>query len=223
MSDVGASARVIRFGVFEADTMTGELRRKGLRVRLQEQPFQVLATLLERAGDLVTREQLRQKLWPGAVFVDFDHGLNKAVNKIRRALGESADNPRFIETLPRRGYRFIAPVEGAGGRPDPGRAGAFHVIWDSRTIVLTEGDNVIGRDEGSAVRVDSSTVSRHHARIRVAGQDATLEDLSSKNGTFVGEHRIEGARPLKDGDEIRVGSARIVFRAAARSGSTETG
>ncbi|MEO7837084.1 MAG: FHA domain-containing protein [Acidimicrobiales bacterium] len=222
MSEAGASTQVIRFGMFEANPRTGELRRKGLKVRLQDQPFQVLAMLLDRAGELVTREELRLKLWPDSVFVDFDHGLNKAVNKIRRALGESADNPRFVETLPRRGYRFIAAIEGVDRRPETARAGAFRVIWDSRTIVLAAGDNVIGRDEGAAVRIDSSTVSRRHARIRITGECASLEDLASKNGTFVGERRLDGPWSLKDGDEIRVGSARMVFRAAGTSGSTET-
>ena len=223
VNDVGAPARVIRFGMFEADPTTGELRRKGLRVRLQEQPFQVLTMLLERAGHLVTREELRQKLWADSVFVDFDHGLNKAVNKIRRALGESADNPRFVETLPRRGYRFIAPVEGFDRPPATARAGVFRVIWDSRTIVLSEGDNVIGRDESAAIRVDSFTVSRRHARIQVTSEGARLEDLGSKNGTYVGDQRIDEPSSLKDGDEIRVGSARMVFRIAAASGSTQTG
>jgi cholera toxin transcriptional activator len=105
------SARVVRFGIFEVDLLAGELRRKGARIHLQEQPFQVLAVLLERSGDVVTREELRQKVWPADTFVDFDHSLNTAINKIRDALGDSATAPKFIETLARRGYRFIAPVQ----------------------------------------------------------------------------------------------------------------
>jgi DNA-binding winged helix-turn-helix (wHTH) protein len=101
-----------RFSVFELDLRTGELRKNGMRLRLQEQPFQVLAMLLERPGQLVTRDDLRQKLWPADTFVDFDHGLNTAVNKLREVLADSATSPRYIETLPRRGYRFIYPVEG---------------------------------------------------------------------------------------------------------------
>jgi TolB-like protein/DNA-binding winged helix-turn-helix (wHTH) protein/Flp pilus assembly protein TadD len=101
----------LRFGVFEVDLRAGELRKHGLRVRLQEQPFQVLAMLLERAGQVVTREALQKKLWPADTFVDFDHGLNKAVNKIRDALGDSAESPRFVETVARRGYRFLAEVK----------------------------------------------------------------------------------------------------------------
>jgi len=107
----------LRFGVFEVDLRAGELRKHGLRIRLQEQPFQLLAMLLERAGQVVTREELQQKLWPADTFVDFDHGLNKAVNKIRDALGDSAESPRFVETAARRGYRFLAEVKGADAAP----------------------------------------------------------------------------------------------------------
>ncbi len=102
---------VIRFGVFEADVRAGELRKSGTRVRMQEQPFQILLMLLERPAEVVTREEIRQKLWAGDVFVDYAHGVNSAVARLRDALGDSADNPRYIETLPRRGYRFIAPVD----------------------------------------------------------------------------------------------------------------
>jgi len=100
----------LRFGVFEIDLRSGELRKQGLKVRLQEQPFRVLAELIDGRGDVVTREELQRKLWPADTFVDFDHGLNKAVNKIRDALGDSAESPRFVETVSRRGYRFLAEV-----------------------------------------------------------------------------------------------------------------
>jgi len=109
MSD--SEKKVFRFGVFEADASTGELRKSGVRLRLQEQPFQVLLAMLERPGEVVGREELRQKLWPADTFVDFDHSLNTIVNKLREVLGDSASNPRFIETLAKRGYRFLLPVE----------------------------------------------------------------------------------------------------------------
>jgi TolB-like protein/DNA-binding winged helix-turn-helix (wHTH) protein/Tfp pilus assembly protein PilF len=105
------STRVLRFGVYEVDLRACELRKHGLRIRLPEQPFQILAVLLERPGEIVTREELRNRLWPGDTFVDFDHGLNNCVMKLREALGDSSDNPRFVETIPKRGYRFIAGVE----------------------------------------------------------------------------------------------------------------
>src|SRR6476660_10138021 len=101
--------RCLRFGVFEVDLQTGRLTKNGLRLKLQEQPFQVLAFLLEKPGELVSRDELRSRLWPRTI-VDFDQGLNKAINKIRDTLGDSAENPRFIETIARRGYRFLADV-----------------------------------------------------------------------------------------------------------------
>src|ERR1700752_1698835 len=99
------------FGTFELDLRAVELRKHGLRIRLQEQPFLVLATLLEHPGELVTREELQKKLWPADTFVDFDHGLHKAISKIREALSDSAESPRFVETVARRGYRFLAEVK----------------------------------------------------------------------------------------------------------------
>jgi TolB-like protein/DNA-binding winged helix-turn-helix (wHTH) protein/Flp pilus assembly protein TadD len=113
MQDNDQLGRTYRFGVFELDARSGELRKQGRRVRLQEQPFQVLTVLLQRSGEVLTREELQKKLWPADTFVDFDHGLNKAINKIRDALGDSADSPRFVETVPRRGYRFVADVKAA--------------------------------------------------------------------------------------------------------------
>jgi len=126
------SPRIIRFGIFEADLTAGELRKGGKRIRLQEQPFQILAILLGRPGQIVTRDELRSTLWPGDTFVDFEHGVNSAIARLRDALGDSADSPRYIETLPRRGYRLIvsvdgfpalptaaAVVDGGGAQPDP--------------------------------------------------------------------------------------------------------
>src|SRR5579863_7027577 len=107
----GRPTGTFRFGIYEADPGSGELRKSGLRLRVQEQPFQVLLVLLAHSGQIVTRDQLRQQLWPADTFVDFDHSLNTVINKLREALSDSAANPRFIETLARRGYRFLAPVE----------------------------------------------------------------------------------------------------------------
>src|SRR5271155_1102853 len=106
--------RRYRFGVFEADSTTGELRRKGVRIKLHSQPFQVLFMLLERPGEMLTREEICRELWPGGTFGDYEHGVNSAVNRLREALGDKASNPRFVETLARRGYRFLAPVERVG-------------------------------------------------------------------------------------------------------------
>src|SRR5579872_4298749 len=111
MGEFPASVRSVRFGVFEVDLRAGELKKRGTRIRLQGQPFLLLIKLLKERGEVVTREELRRTLWPQDTFVDFDHSLGSAANRLREALGDSATNPRFIETLPRRGYRFIAPFE----------------------------------------------------------------------------------------------------------------
>ena len=127
MSEASSPVR-LRFGVFEVDLRAGELRKHGMKLRLPEQPFQVLAMLLERPGEIVTREELRNRLWTAETFVDFDHGVNKAVNRIRDALGDSATSPRFVETVARRGYRFIADVAVAEGASRVGRDATAAVL-----------------------------------------------------------------------------------------------
>jgi Tol biopolymer transport system component/DNA-binding winged helix-turn-helix (wHTH) protein len=131
------SARLVRFGTFEADLQAGELRKGGLKLKLTGQPFQVLAILLERPGEVVTREELQKRLWPDT-FVDVDHNLNTAINKIRETLGDSAESPRFVETLPRRGYRFVGPVEGGQTTVVPGGSAAQQARrpWVRRTSIL---------------------------------------------------------------------------------------
>jgi DNA-binding winged helix-turn-helix (wHTH) protein len=129
------STGILRFGVFEVDLRSGELRKQGVRVKLQDQPFQVLRRLLQHPGELVTRDELRAKIWPADTFVDFDNSLNAAINKLREALGDSADSARFIETLPRRGYRFIAPVSSNDQKPLA--AGAAAPPLRARNIALS--------------------------------------------------------------------------------------
>ena len=119
MVEASPPPRTLRFGPYEADLSTGELRRDGVKLSLQDQPFQILALLVRRPGELVTREELRSRLWPADTFMDFEHGLNTAVKKLRQALDDSAEEPRYVETLPRRGYRFLAPVHVEGAAPEP--------------------------------------------------------------------------------------------------------
>src|SRR5215510_1632589 len=119
MAQLADPQRIFCFGPFEVDTASGELRRQGLKIKLQDQPFRLLVLLLERSGDVVSREEVREKLWPADTFVDFDHSLNTAVRKLREALGDSAEAPRYVETLARRGYRFIAPVATPSPQPPP--------------------------------------------------------------------------------------------------------
>jgi len=155
MESTTSQNRVFRFGLYEADAAAGELRKNGRKLKLQEQPFRVLMLLLERPGAVVTREEVRQVLWPADTFVDFDHGLNTAVNKLRDVLDDTASNPRFIETLARRGYRFIAPVEVVGGDPAPAPPSAVETLAQpraSRSSLLTHPDELPTASRGT-VRV----------------------------------------------------------------------
>src|SRR6059058_74491 len=124
MEGAHPSRGAVRFGVFEVDLRVGELRKRGVKIKLQDQPFQILQILLERSGEVVTREELRTRIWPADTFVDFDQGLNNAIKRLREALGDSAETPRFIETIPRRGYRFI----GMTGSSTPGPIRALAVL-----------------------------------------------------------------------------------------------
>ena len=144
MPSSGANG-VFRFGAYEVDVAAGELRKSGLRLRVQEQPFRVLLMLLERPGEVVTRDELRQRLWPSDTFVDFDHSLNTVINKLREALSDSAANPRFIETLARRGYRFLVPVEFAGKQA----ASATLSGSIARVAASAEASNVASQREAS--------------------------------------------------------------------------
>ncbi len=132
-----------RFGVFEVDLATGELRRRGIRVKLHSQPFQLLFLLLERPGEVLTREEICRELWPDDTFVDYEHGVNSAVNRLREALGDTASNPRFVETLARRGYRFLVPVERipldpVAMREDAPAATVTAQIWEAGPVVEAE-------------------------------------------------------------------------------------
>ena len=200
MEEVANSARIVRFGVFEVDLRAGELRKNGLKIKLQEQPFQVLAMLLRHPGEIVTREELQKAVWPADTFVDFDRGLNKAINKIREALGDSADNPRFVETLPRRGYRFIAPVNSAAvsGDPSPGPAGRDHpysmaehrepsgasahqLSRPRQKLVATEVERVyerVGRTRPAPLRIGHPVVGRLGRDLR-AGPGAGVDNVYS--------------------------------------------
>jgi len=127
MREVGAVRRSAHFGVFEVDFDSRELRKKGVKVKLQEQPFQILEILLECPGEVVSREIFRQRIWPADTFVDFDHGLYNAIKRLREALGDSADQPRYVATISRRGYRFIASV--TGGSQAPAVQQSKHRVW----------------------------------------------------------------------------------------------
>jgi len=133
-----------RFGVFEADASTGELRKQGIRIKLNSQPFQVLLMLLDRAGEVLTREEISQAIWSDGTFVDYEHGLNSAVNRIREALGDSASSPRFVETLARRGYRFVAPVQRIVAKPVTKSRSEFRNLSEVSALAGTGGEATTG-------------------------------------------------------------------------------
>jgi hypothetical protein len=186
--------------------------------------MKLLEYLVGRPGDLVTRDDIKQALWPDVV-VDFRQGVSFCVMRLRAVLGDDAEAPRFIETLPRRGYRFIAAVEAVTGSgaasPSPEDA-SYRLVVDGDEIALADGDNVLGRSPDSRVWLDSASVSRRHACVRVRGTDVTIADLGSKNGTHVEGRRIEGPTQLRDGDRIRVGRIVLTFRASGSLLSTRT-
>lgn len=138
MASQPQNVRLLRFGVFEVDLQAHELRKGGLKIKIHEQPFQILTALLEHPGEIVTREEIRQKLWAVDTFVNFDQSLNTAVNKLREALGDSAESPRFIETVPRRGYRFLGPFESLGN------GAARQEVTTLPTIVIASPEPKVG-------------------------------------------------------------------------------
>jgi cholera toxin transcriptional activator len=165
--DVNSGRRLFRFGAFEADEHTGELRKQGRRLPLQGQPLQVLLLLLDRPGELVSRAEIHQRLWPEGTFVDFDHGLNTAINKIREALGDSASNPRFVETLARRGYRFIAPVDVVKGDS----AGSLSVAAGSATPAVAAATPVITVPREARAVANSGAASEKSRRLLASPED----------------------------------------------------
>jgi cholera toxin transcriptional activator len=153
--------KLYRFGAFEADEKTGELRKQGRRLAVQGQPLQVLLMLLNRPGELITRTEIQQALWSEGTFVDFDHGLNTAINKIREALGDSAANPQFVETLAKRGYRFIAPVEVQGGAIGRGGSAASAQPLQSQSDAASQSSSVSGFAQSLLTQPDETPAAPH--------------------------------------------------------------
>jgi DNA-binding winged helix-turn-helix (wHTH) protein len=209
----------VRFGEFVFDGGARELARQGRRVDLSPKAFQLLEALLAERPRALSRAELNDRLWPGTA-VGYT-SLAGVVAELRKALDDDQHEPRFLRTVHRFGYAFC----GEAGEELIGARASFScsLLWEGREIGLVEGENVIGRDEDCAVRIDSSRISRRHARIVVEGATARLEDLGSKNGTFHRGRKLAGEAVLEDGDEIGIGGARFSFRASYGPGSTVTG
>jgi DNA-binding winged helix-turn-helix (wHTH) protein len=210
------------FGECVLDTETRELARGGRAVHLSPKAFQLLETLLASRPRALSRSEIHDRLWP-STFVT-SSSLSRLVADVRAAIGDDADEPCFIRTVHGFGYAFSGSLTGAdparAARPPEGRI--LRLLWGKREIELAEGVSLLGRVAGCALWLDAPGVSRRHARIVVAQASATLEDLGSKNGTFVGGRRIREATPLEDGDEIAIGAALMTFRVFEAGRSTET-
>lgn len=210
-------AGILQFGAFELDVTAFELRRAGTRVHLEKIPMEVLVLLAEHAGALVDRDRIQAALWDPRVFVDRDAAINTAIRKIRRALEDDAGGPRFVETVVGKGYRFVAPVARPGAPTSTAPTG-YCVTRGPDSFTLHTGDNLLGRDPAARVRLDHPSVSRRHARICIAAARATIEDLNSRNGTFVGGRRIDAATEIGDGTIIGIGP--IALRFVALTGAS---
>ncbi len=191
--------RRFQVGSWIVDVESGVLSQGETSVRVRPKVMDLLVTLAERPGKLASKEFLIARVWPDVVVSDTS--LSVLVVELRKILGDAPKSPRFIETIPRRGYRLIAPVS----RIEAGRMTHFALASAEDRVLLHEGENLIGRDPEAGVRIDSNFVSRHHSLIVVTGGSATIEDLDSKNGTFLNGRRLEEALPLSHGDRITLG------------------
>jgi DNA-binding winged helix-turn-helix (wHTH) protein len=212
----------LRFADCVLDPAARQLVRGGRPVPLSPKAFDLLALLVEARPRAVSKAEIRDRLWP-RTFVN-ETNLTGLVTEIRAALGDSRRAARCLRTVHGYGYAFAAPVSELPAAPSaPATDFSCRLIWGNREIVLIEGDNVLGRSHAAQIWIDSHTVSRRHASVRVDRGDARLRDLGSKNGTCLNGERLTGEAPLADGDEIRVGAARMVFRRHDPAGSTATG
>lgn len=217
-----ALVRVV-FGDCEFDSGRRLVLRHGRATPLSPRAFQLLDLLLDRRPEAVSKTELLEHLWPGTFVTDAS--LHNLVTEVRAALGDTPRAARYIRTIPRYGYAFhgdAQPVSAFAGGPSPIARAGPRLISPGGDWPLSEGPNLVGRDPDCAVRIDSPTVSRHHARIVVSGGDARVEDLKSKNGTYVNGRVATEPLPVNDGSEIRVGSVTMTYRNLDRLDSTLT-
>jgi DNA-binding winged helix-turn-helix (wHTH) protein len=211
----------LRFGDWVFDGESRELRGPEGAVHLSPKAFDLLGALLEARPRVLSKAELHDRLW-ASTFVS-DSNLASLVKEARRALGDPVRRPAFLRTVHGYGYSFCG--EAVEASPDVGIAGSgvsFFLTWGQREVLLADGENVLGRAQGTSFRIESPTVSRWHARIVLAAGSATIEDLGSKNGTHLDGRRVNGTTALADGDVIGLGSVRLVFRVVSAADSTQT-
>jgi len=207
-----------RFDPFVLDTGTRQLLRGSVAVDLSPKAFDLLTVLLENRPLALGKQDLHARIWP-ATFVS-DTSLSTLVNEIRAALNDDARRPRFVRTVHGYGYAFCGAAEALTGGRSFAVAQSW-IRWQGRDVPLTEGVNIIGRDPGSAIRIDLPEISRRHASIVVGLEQATIEDLGSRNGTFVGDEAVTAPRRLRDGDAIRLGTVELAFHVAVTGATTQ--
>jgi DNA-binding winged helix-turn-helix (wHTH) protein len=208
-----------RFDRFRVDGGTRQLLRDTDEVHLSPKAFDLLSILIRERPRAVPKAELLEHLWP-STFVE-ETNLAGLVTEIRHALGDSPSSPQFLRTVYRFGYRFIGEVAEEPGQPEFHAGQRPCLVYEDREILLMEGVTVIGRAPDATICCEASGVSRHHARVVLKRGEATLEDLGSKNGTFVGNQLVVSAA-LRDGDVIRLGKATLIFRVAPSANDTET-
>ena len=212
----------VRFGPYVLELESRQLLRGDDVVHLSPKAFDLLSMLVSSRPKALSKSDLQERLWPGTFVVE--KNLANLVGEIREAIGDDPSNPRFIRTVHRFGYAFRDPApRGEVGRPES-RSGevSFRLKWMNGRATLEEGEHVLGRDPDAEIFLNSGGVSRRHARVVISAGRATIEDLGSKNGTFVGDHRVEGPKSLGDGDIIRVGSVTLTLRIFQTPSSTRT-
>jgi DNA-binding winged helix-turn-helix (wHTH) protein len=203
------------------DTDSRALTRDGQPVAISPKAFRLLQILLESRPRAIPKAELHRRLWPDTVVSDVN--LPTLVAEIRQATGDDARSPRFIRTVYGYGYAFSGEVAAEHRSPGPPEGDhLFRLVWGQREVALTEGENILGRGSDSLVWIDAQSVSRRHARLRIASGLATLEDLGSKNGTFVNGIRLTTPLALRDGDELRIGSIPMTLKVHSKPTSTET-
>ena len=209
----------VRFDDCTFDPETRELFRGGKTVHLHPKAFRLLEILIESRPRALSKAELHEKLWPGS-FVS-EANLASLAAEIRRGIGERGRGARTLRTVYGFGYAFSGDAidESTAPKKDAAR---YCLAWEKEEMPLGVGENVLGRDRGVKVRIDDSTISRRHARIRIDGKGAAIEDLGSKNGTFVQGRKVEKPRRLSDGDRIQIGSVVLTFREFSPEKSTDT-
>jgi DNA-binding winged helix-turn-helix (wHTH) protein len=211
----------VQFDDLTFDPASRQLWSAGREVKLSPKAFELLALLIERRPSAVSKQEIRERLWPGT-FVS-ESSLPTLVSEVRDVIGDSRREPRFLRTLHGFGYAFQAPGEtSSDATPHGGSQTSAWLVGPEREIELRAGENVLGREGPGVIVIKSSTVSRRHVRISIAETSAEVEDLGSKNGTYVNDRRVTETTPLLEGDQVRIGSLLFTFRQSQPTSTTET-